>query len=193
MRAKDVIAFARENLRDTKEPFRFSDELLLAFLNQSQNYISASFKLPIAHFHKEISPNDTAIILPTTPLKILKALHNRKNIEIYTINSLKNNKGLVFLDLQVYEPYNFSSGLIELFYIPSHPAKNAEQTLALSDIFIDLLTFYVCRRANQVETNAQNLQRVQFYDNFIKSEEERLRRIVSSLSALSPSTSYKIV
>lgn len=194
MTPKDVMGFVRENLRDMKEPYRFSDELLLGFLNQSTNYISAHFKLPIAYFSKEITLNDRSIILPTTPLKILRALHNHRDIEIYTINTLKNNtSGLVFLDMQAYEPQNIQSGMIEIFYIPSHPAKSLEDTLALSDVFVDLLTFYICRRANQIETNAQNLQRVQFYDTIIKAEEDRLRRIVSGLSALETSTPYKII
>lgn len=194
MTPKDVLGMTRENLRDTKEPYRFSDELLLGILNQQQNHISVSFRLPIAVFKQEVSPQDSSVILPTIPLKLLRVTLNNNPLEVCSIYTLNpSQKALVFVDTQVYELHNVRGGYLEIFYVPSCPAKSLEDTLALSDIFLDLLTFYISKRANQIETNSQNLQRVQFYESLIKGEEDRIRKIISGLNSQLVATPYKIV
>lgn len=197
MTARDVITLARENLRDTKEPYRYSDSLLLSFLNQHQNHISRTFELPISAFRKEMTPRDCDVLLPTSSLKILKAFFNTKPLKIYSIESLSEPKRselyLLFLDMQVFSLSQAREGLLELFYIPATPAQNLDSTLALSDVFVDLLTYYVCKRAFQIEANAQNLQRVQLYDALIKGEEDRIARIVSGNNSNTITTPYRAV
>ena len=122
MTAKEVLYFVRENLRDTKQPYRFSDELLLGFLNQEQNHISHLFNLPISVHRQDITPQNSDIILPSIALKILKALFNNQPLAINTLQSLKpHDISLIFIDLQVYELSKKISGFIEIFYVPSTP------------------------------------------------------------------------
>lgn len=193
MTAKEVLYFVRENLRDTKQPYRFSDELLLGFLNQEQNHISHLFNLPISVHRQDITPQNSDIILPNIALKILKALCNNQPLAINTLQSLKpHDISLIFIDLQVYELSKKISGFIEIFYVPSTP-NTIDSTLALSDIFLDLLTYHICKRATQIETNTNNLQRVQFYDSLIKGEEDRLAKIISSINSNKILTPYRKV
>ena len=193
MTAKEVLYFVRENLRDTKQPYRFSDELLLGFLNQEQNHISHLFNLPISVHRQDITPQNSDIILPNIALKILKALCNNQPLAINTLQSLKpHDISLIFIDLQVYELSKKISGFIEIFYVPSNP-NTIDSTLALSDIFLDLLTYHICKRATQIETNTNNLQRVQFYDSLIKGEEDRLAKIISSINSNKILTPYRKV
>lgn len=193
MTAKEVLYFVRENLRDTKQPYRFSDELLLGFLNQEQNHISHLFNLPISVHRQDITPQNSDIILPSIALKILKALCNNQPLVINTLQSLKpHDISLIFIDLQVYELSKKISGFIEIFYVPSTP-NTIDSTLALSDIFLDLLTYHICKRATQIETNTNNLQRVQFYDSLIKGEEDRLAKIISSINSNKILTPYRKV
>lgn len=193
MTAKEVLYFVRENLRDTKQPYRFSDELLLAFLNQEQNHISHLFNLPISVHRQDITPQNSDIILPSVALKILKALCNNQPLAINTLQSLKpHDISLIFIDLQVYELSKKISGFIEIFYVPSTP-NTIDSTLALSDIFLDLLTYHICKRATSIETNTNNLQRVQFYDSLIKGEEDRLAKIISSINSNKILTPYRKV
>lgn len=193
MTAKEVLYFVRENLRDTKQPYRFSDELLLGFLNQEQNHISHLFNLPISVHRQDITPQNSDIILPSIALKILKALCNNQPLAINTLQSLKpHDISLIFIDLQVYELSKKISGFIEIFYVPSTP-NTIDSTLALSDIFLDLLTYHICKRATQIETNTNNLQRVQFYDSLIKGEEDRLAKIISSINSNKILTPYRKV
>ncbi|MCI7710366.1 MAG: hypothetical protein MSL80_01695 [Helicobacter sp.] len=193
MTAKEVLYFVRENLRDTKQPYRFSDELLLGFLNQEQNHISHLFNLPISVHRQDITPQNSDIILPSVALKILKALCNNQPLAINTLQSLKpHDISLIFIDLQVYELSKKISGFIEIFYVPSTP-NTIDSTLALSDIFLDLLTYHICKRATQIETNTNNLQRVQFYDSLIKGEEDRLAKIISSINSNKILTPYRKV
>lgn len=193
MTAKEVLYFVRENLRDTKQPYRFSDELLLGFLNQEQNHISHLFNLPISVHRQDITPQNSDIILPSVALKILKALCNNQPLAINTLQSLKpHDISLIFIDLQVYELSKKISGFIEIFYVPSTP-NTIDSTLALSDIFLDLLTYHICKRATSIETNTNNLQRVQFYDLLIKGEEDRLAKIISSINSNKILTPYRKV
>ena len=193
MTAKEVLYFVRENLRDTKQPYRFSDELLLGFLNQEQNHISHLFNLPISVHRQDITPQNSDIILPSIALKILKALCNNQPLAINTLQSLKpHDISLIFIDLQVYELSKKISGFIEIFYVPSTP-NTIDSTLALSDIFLDLLTYHICKRATSIETNTTNLQRVQFYDSLIKGEEDRLAKIISSINSNKILTPYRKV
>ena len=193
MTAKEVLYFVRENIRDTKQPYRFSDELLLGFLNQEQNHISHLFNLPISVHRQDITPQNSDIILPSIALKILKALCNNQPLAINTLQSLKpHDISLIFIDLQVYELSKKISGFIEIFYVPSTP-NTIDSTLALSDIFLDLLTYHICKRATQIETNTNNLQRVQFYDSLIKGEEDRLAKIISSINSNKILTPYRKV
>ena len=193
MTSKEVLYFVRENLRDTKQPYRFSDELLLGFLNQEQNHISHLFNLPISVHRQDITPQNSDIILPSIALKILKALCNNQPLAINTLQSLKpHDISLIFIDLQVYELSKKISGFIEIFYVPSTP-NTIDSTLALSDIFLDLLTYHICKRATSIETNTNNLQRVQFYDSLIKGEEDRLAKIISSINSNKILTPYRKV
>ena len=193
MTAKEVLYFVRENLRDTKQPYRFSDELLLGFLNQEQNHISHLFNLPISVHRQDITPQNSDIILPSIALKILKALCNNQPLAINTLQSLKpHDISLIFIDLQVYKLSKKISGFIEIFYVPSTP-NTIDSTLALSDIFLDLLTYHICKRATSIETNTNNLQRVQFYDSLIKGEEDRLAKIISSINSNKILTPYRKV
>lgn len=197
MTAQNLITFIRENLRDTNDQnYRFSDTLLLQFINQAQVYASARFYLPVAVYQKTLTKSDDLIILPSVNLRIIKALFKGKSIDILTPHSIKitpTKPTLIFIDLQVYQLLPFSTGELILHYVPSVAINDINDEIALSDIFVDLLTYYVCKRATQIETNANNLQRVEFYNSLIKGEEIRLTQIISQNNSTLTQTPFQSV
>lgn len=199
MKAKDLLVYIRENLRDTNpEAQRINDALLLGFINQSQNYISSTFNLPVAIYQKELTHNDDLIHLPTLNLKIINALLDNAKLNILSPQAIQGTTPqtptLVFIDFQIYQLIPFKSGELIIYYVPSLAIQTPEQEIALSDIFVDLLTYYVCKRAAQIETNANSLQRIQFYDSLIKGEKERLTQIIAQNNANATlQTPYKLV
>lgn len=203
MDLKNLISQIRARIRDEKEPFAYGEEILYNAISQEQQHICFAFNQGVSHFaavvgnfakkDADILPRiDNEFALPRSACKILGVFLNgkelaRNGISNYLSKRAKNKQelALIPLSLQTYAlyPKEQANGILEIFFIPAQEVNANTKDLMLESLFLDLLVLGCIRNLYQIEANAQNLQRVNFFSQAYNAERDRLYRVVSNLNA----------
>lgn len=190
----EVMRFLRARLRDEKEPYAFSDDLLFQALQSAQNQILNSFNLAISHFSKEFCyqrEGDELFSLPVSALKIINVFLNGKPLVrvgfSYAIERYKSVNAPLFYSLSAQNfgiyPKEALNGLLEVFFIPMQKIDEHTQEFLCDEAFLDLLCIGALKNLCTIESHSSNLQRVEFYAKLYNGELDRCFKLYSSINA----------
>lgn len=182
-----MVQGIRERLRDLDSK-RFSDELILIELAQTQNALLYEFSQGIEYFSKKIELGDNIINLPRGALRFIQCflddkILNQSSLANYTATRNNQIKTLIPLSMQSFMlmPKVAAFGLLEIFYIPAQSVA-LDSHLTLQDIFYNALINGALYKLFQIETNEGNLQRAEMHLKMYELEKQQLNKFVGSLN-----------
>ncbi|TQR31815.1 hypothetical protein DMB92_05350 [Campylobacter sp. MIT 99-7217] len=186
MLVKDFLQRLRRRLIDEGFHAKFSDEELLASLNQEQNILISDFEMNVQHFSKQISSDDNVLHLPKLALKIVHARLNAKAIPLKNYKYALENENptlhvMSYSNMQSLAvlPQIKANGLFEVWVNLCVFQDDENENLFLNDLFVNALLYSCFKNVLQSENSEFSLQKMNFYEALFEKESSRLKKLVS--------------
>lgn len=187
MLISEFLERLKRRLKDEGVYHKYSNEELLASLNQEQNIIISEFEMNVNHYTKEVSPEDNILHLDKIALKIILAKLNKKLIELKNYKKHLENENIdahlmSFSNMQsvALMPKEKANGLLEVWANVCVFHKSENEKLFLNDLLVNALLYGVFKNVLQSENSELTLQKISFYERLYNNEISRLRAIVSN-------------
>ncbi|MFQ6341377.1 hypothetical protein [Campylobacter sp. VTCC 70190] len=187
MLISEFLERLKRRLKDEGVYHKYSNEELLASLNQEQNIIISEFEMNVNHYTKEVSPEDNILHLDKIALKIILAKLNKKLIELKNYKKHLENENIdahlmSFSNMQsvALMPKEKANGLLEVWANVCVFHKSENEKLFLNDLLVNALLYGVFKNVLQSENSELTLQKISFYEKLYNNEISRLRAIVSN-------------
>lgn len=186
MRVEDFIKRVRVRLKDEGAYKRYSDDEILAVLNQEQNIIIYEFDMNVNYFSKEVNEEDNTLSLPKVMLKVVHSkLDNKalklKNFKEHITNADTSLHLISYANMQVVGvvPKQRARGLLELWTNLCVFHNDLNEELFANDLFVNLLLYGCLRTLLQAENSQASLQKLAYYEALYKKELASLKDINS--------------
>ncbi|MDL0101288.1 hypothetical protein NYG95_07630 [Campylobacter felis] len=187
MKIVELMERLRRRLKDEGVYLKFSDEELLASINQEQNMLISDLEMNVCKFEKKLNENDNVLHLPKLMLKVVVAKLNGVNLPFLNYKAhLKDNNvpthlmGFSNMQSVAVEPKNKALGRLEVWVNLCVFHRDKEEELFLNDLFVNALLYSLVRNILQAENSELSMQKIAFFDNLLKNELSRIKDIVSN-------------